>query len=532
MFLILILTNIFNSAGPTTIFWVALIIILILLAGFVIFRVGYLYRKKFAEREIGSAEIEAEKIVQEAARNAEAKKKEILLEAKEDALKLKNDVERECKDRRNDVSRIERRIEQKEESLDKKSEAFEKKEEQLAKKNVKVDELKQNLEKLKNEQSKELERVSGLTREEAKSFLLRNLEDEVKLEMAVLVKDMVAKAKAEADKKAKDIIVTAIQRCAVDHVTETTVSVVSLPSDEMKGRIIGREGRNIRAIESLTGIDLIIDDTPEAVILSGFDPMRREIAKIALEKLIADGRVHPARIEEMVEKAKKEVEVLIREDGESAVFETGVHGLHHEIIRLIGKLRFRTSYGQNILTHSLEVSHLCGLMATELGIDTSVAKRAGLLHDIGKSIDHDLEGSHVSLGVTLLKKYKESEEIIHAVEAHHGDVEAHSIYAVLVQAADAMSAARPGSRRETLETYVKRLQNLEDIADKFEGVEKSFAIQAGRELRVVVYPDKVNDDTLVLLARNISKQIESELEFPGQIKVSLIRETRAIEYAK
>ena len=421
---------------------------------------------------------------------------------------------------------------QKEETLDRKADSYEKKEEQLNKKIEELESQKAEVEVLHTKQIEELERISGLTRDEAKNYLLNIIENDVKHEAAIMVREIEAKAKMDADKKSKEIVANAIQRCAVDHVTETTVSVVQLPNDEMKGRIIGREGRNIRALETLTGIDLIIDDTPEAVILSGFDPVRREIARIALEKLIVDGRVHPSRIEEMVEKAKKEVEVIIREEGEAATFETGVNGLHPEIVRLLGKLKYRTSYGQNVLKHSIEVSHLAGIMAAELGVDVNTAKRAGLLHDIGKSIDHEVEGSHVSIGVSLLKKHRESDIIINAVEAHHGDVDPQSIVAVLVQAADAISAARPGARRETLESYIKRLEKLEEIGDNFKGVEKSFAIQAGRELRIIVIPEEVGDDNLTLLARDIAKRIEDELEYPGQIKVSLIRETRATEYAK
>lgn len=494
--------------------------------------IGILYRKKVAESKIGSAEKEAENIVEMAKKDAEAKKKEILLEAKEESIKNRNEIERESKERRTELQRFERRVIQKEEAIDKKAVSYEKKEEQLLKKHEELEELKELVKSDYQKQAIELERISGFTSEQAKEYLLATIEGEVKIESAKLIKDLESKAKQEADRRARNIIAMAIQRCAVDHVAETTVSVVSLPNDEMKGRIIGREGRNIRTIEALTGIDLIIDDTPEAVILSGFDPMRREIARIALEKLIADGRVHPARIEEMVEKAKKEVEVLIREDGEAATFETGVHGLNPELVRLIGKMRFRTSYGQNILKHSIEVSHLSGLIAAELGVDIAIAKRCGLLHDIGKSVDHDMEGSHVSIGVSLCKKYRESDIIINAIESHHGDVEATNIFSVITQAADAISAARPGSRRETLELYIKRLQKLEAIADSFKGVEKSFAIQAGRELRVIIIPEEVDDAGLVLLAREISKRIESELEYPGQIKVSLVREIRAIEYAK
>ncbi|MCJ7856294.1 ribonuclease Y [Lachnospiraceae bacterium NSJ-143] len=494
--------------------------------------IGINYRKRIAEAKIGVAEDKAVKIVEDAKKEAENKKKEILLEAKEESIKAKNELEREVRERRNELSRTERRLVQKEETLDRKADSYEKKEEQMNRKLEELEKQKAEVEALHGKQLEELERISGLTRDEAKNYLLNIIENDVKHEAAIMVREIEAKAKMDADKKSKEIVANAIQRCAVDHVTESTVSVVQLPNDEMKGRIIGREGRNIRALETLTGIDLIIDDTPEAVILSGFDPVRREIARIALEKLIVDGRVHPSRIEEMVEKAKKEVEVIIREEGEAATFETGVNGLHPEIVRLLGKLKYRTSYGQNVLKHSIEVSHLAGIMAAELGVDVNTAKRAGLLHDIGKSIDHEVEGSHVSIGVSLLKKHRESDIIINAVEAHHGDVDPQSIVAVLVQAADAISAARPGARRETLESYIKRLEKLEEIGDNFKGVEKSFAIQAGRELRIIVIPEEVGDDNLTLLARDIAKRIEDELEYPGQIKVSLIRETRATEYAK
>lgn len=494
--------------------------------------IGKFLRKKFAEAEIGSAEIEAENIKLEAKKAAEATKKEVLVEAKEEALKTKNEVEKECRERKNEVQRLEKRLTQKEDALDKKSNSLEKKEELLSSRLEKIEAERKELESFKDKQIAELERISGLTSEQAKDYILDTVKEEVQHETAVMIKEMESEAKQEADKKAKEIIASAIQRCAADHVAETTVSVVNLPNDEMKGRIIGREGRNIRTLEQLTGINFIIDDTPEAVILSGYDAMKREIARIALEKLIIDGRVHPARIEEMVEKARKEVESIIKEEGESASFETGVHGLHPELIRLLGKMKYRTSSGQNVLQHSIEVSELCGIMAAELGVDVVLAKRAGLLHDIGKSVDHDIDGTHIELGVALCKKYHESPIIINAVEAHHGDVEPQSIIAVLVQAADAISAARPGARRETIETYIKRLQSLEGIADSFDGVEKSFAIQAGRELRVMIIPEKISDDGLVLLARDISKRIENELEYPGNIKVSLIRETRATDYAK
>jgi len=508
---------------------VGVVAVLALLIGFI---AGGLHRKKVAESKLGSAEIQAENILEEAKRTAEARSKEMMLEAKEESIKARNEAEKEVKERRNELQQMEKRLLSKEESLDRKLENQEKKEEKLRQKTEVLEKKEDDVKALLILQQKELERISGLTAEQAKAIIMDAIKTEARFESAKMIRDLEAKAKAEADKNAKEILSTAVQRCAVDHVAETTVSVVQLPNDEMKGRIIGREGRNIRTLESLTGIDLIIDDTPEAVVLSGFDPMRREIARIALEKLIVDGRVHPARIEEMVEKAKKEVDVMIKEEGEAATFETGVHGIHPELIRLLGKMKFRTSYGQNVLKHSIEVAYLCGLLAGELGVDVSLAKRAGLLHDIGKSIDHEQEGSHISIGAALCRKYKENDLIVNAVESHHGDVEPTNIISIITQTADAISGARPGARRETLETYIKRLQNLEALAESFEGVEKSFAIQAGRELRIVILPDKIDDAGMTLLARDVAKKIEANLEYPGQIKVSLIRETRAIEYAK
>lgn len=493
---------------------------------------GYYIRRTIAEAKIISAEHEAERLITQAQQDAEAKKREALLEAKEEIHKLRSEQERDHRERRSELQQFERRLMQKEESLDRKSEALEKKEVALHLKEQELDSEKEQISQILKQQLAELERLSGLTVDEAKVIILKQVEDEVKHEAAMMIKDIENQAREEAEKRARDIISLAIQRTAADHVAESTVSVVSLPNDEMKGRIIGREGRNIRALETLTGIDLIIDDTPEAVILSGFDPVRREIARIALERLIADGRIHPARIEEMVEKARKEVETIIRDEGEQATFEANVHGLHPELIKLLGRLKFRTSYGQNVLKHSVEVAHLAGIMAAELGVDARVARRAGLLHDIGKAVDHEVEGTHIEIGIELLKKYKESNEVIHAMACHHGDYEAESIEAVLVTAADAISAARPGARRETLETYIKRLQKLEEIANEFEGVEKSYAIQAGREIRIMVKPDVVDDNSAVKISRDIVKRIEAELEYPGQIKVTVIRETRAVEYAK
>lgn len=494
--------------------------------------VGYLVRKNVAEGKIATAEEQAIRIVQDAEQTGEAKRKEIMTEAKEEIHRLRSDMERENKDRRNDLQRQERRLLQKEENLDRKIESFERKEEKLASKEQRLNAAQEKAEAMLEKRQVELERISGLTSDEAKQELLQSLEDEVKHESAMMVKDLEQQAKDEADRKAREIISLAIQRCAADHVAETTVSVVGLPNDEMKGRIIGREGRNIRTLETLTGIDLIIDDTPEAVIISGFDPVRREVARIALEKLINDGRIHPSRIEEMVEKAQKEVEQKIKEAGEQATFAVGVHGLHPELIKLLGRLKYRTSYGQNVLNHSVEVANLAGVMASELGVDVVLAKRAGLLHDIGKAIDHEMEGSHVEIGGEIAKKFRESDLIVNAILAHHGDCEPKSVEAVLVSAADAVSAARPGARRETLESYLKRLTRLEEISESFEGVEKCYAVQAGREIRIMVKPDVIDDASAVLLARDISKKIEDEMEYPGQIKVVIIRETRAVDYAK
>ena len=490
------------------------------------------YRKKSYESKIGSAEEKSREIIDEALKVAETKKKEALLEAKEENLKARNELEKETKERRAEIQRYERRVLSKEENLDKKAEAMERKEAGLASREESLKKRSSEVEELFAKEKEELEKISGLTSDQAKDYLLKSVEDDVKHDTAKLIKELESKAKEEADKKAKEYVVTAIQRCAADHVAETTVSVVQLPNDEMKGRIIGREGRNIRTLETMTGVELIIDDTPEAVVLSGFDPVRREVARIALERLIVDGRIHPARIEEMVEKAQKEVENMMREEGEAAILEVGIHGIHPELIKLLGKMRFRTSYGQNALKHSIEVAQLSGLLASEIGVDVRMAKRAGLLHDIGKSVDHEMEGSHVQLGAELCKKYKESAVVINAVESHHGDVEPTSLISCIVQAADTISAARPGARRETLETYTNRLKQLEDITNSFKGVDKSFAIQAGREVRIMVVPEQISDDDMVLLARDVSKKVEDELEYPGQIKVNVIRESRVTDYAK
>ena len=488
--------------------------------------------RKETEEKIGSAEERARAIIDDAVKAAESKKREALVEVKEESIRTKNELDREIRDRRNEIQRNERRVEQKEANLDKKLEAIERREQSFAAKEEDIKRQRAEVAKLNEERIQELERISGLTSEQAKEYLLKTVEDDVKLDTAKLIKEMDTRAKEEASKRAKEYVVNAIQKCAADHVAEATISVVQLPNDEMKGRIIGREGRNIRTLETMTGVDLIIDDTPEAVILSSFDPIRREVARIALEKLIVDGRIHPARIEEMVEKAQKEVESMIREEGEAATLEVGVHGIHPELVRLLGRMKFRTSYGQNALKHSIEVAQIAGLLAAEVGVDVRLAKRAGLLHDIGKSVDHEMEGSHIQLGVALCRKYKENAVVINAVEAHHGDVEPESLVACLVQAADTISAARPGARRETLETYSDRLKKLEDITNSFKGVEKSFAVQAGREVRIMVIPEQVSDADMILLARDISKQIEAELDYPGQIKVNVIRESRVTDYAK
>ncbi|MBQ1352135.1 MAG: ribonuclease Y [Oscillospiraceae bacterium] len=510
---------------------VAAVIAVIIFAPIAFF-LGIQYRKRVSEKEISSAEEEAKRIINESIKSAESKKREALVEAKEEILKARNEYEREAKERRNDLQKQERRLQQKEENLDKKMDALEKKEETLAEKTVRVDALREEVTLLKNNQLEMLEKISGFTVEEAKSYLISQLESEVTHESAMKIKEIEARFKEEADRKAQNILSLAIQRCAADHVADVTVSVVPLPNDEMKGRIIGREGRNIRTLETITGVDLIIDDTPEAITVSSFDPVRREVARLALEKLIVDGRIHPARIEEMVEKAQREVDAIIKAEGERATFEAGVHGLHPDLIKILGRQKFRTSYGQNVLNHSIEVAHVAGLLAAEIGANINIAKRAGLLHDLGKAIDHEVEGSHVTIGVELARKYKEDEQVVHAIHAHHGDVEPQTVIACLVQAADAISAARPGARRENLENYIKRLEKLEEITKSFPGVEKSFAIQAGREVRIIVSPDQISEDEMVLLARNIAKQIEDEMEYPGQIKVHVLRETKVVEYAK
>jgi len=514
---------------PSTIIICAIIV---LVAVVITWFAAIAYRKNIAEAKLGKAEDKAREIIDEALKDAENKKRDILLTAKEEAMKTQTDLEKEVKERRNEIQRMEKRVLSREENLDKKSDTLERREQSLSAREANLSRKQAEVDELSAKRQQELERISGLTSEQAKEYLLKTVEDDVKHETAVMIKEMETRAKEEADKKAKEYVVTAIQKCAADVVSESTISLVQLPNDDMKGRIIGREGRNIRTLETLTGVDLIIDDTPEAVVLSSFDPVRREVARIALEKLIVDGRIHPARIEEMVEKAKKEVETMMREEGEAATLEVGVHGLHPELVKLLGRMKFRTSYGQNALKHSIEVAELSGLIAGEIGEDVKLAKRAGLLHDIGKSIDHEMEGSHVTIGVDLCRKYKENATVINAVASHHGDVEAETLIACIVQAADTISAARPGARRETLETYTTRLTKLENIANEFKGVDKSFAIQAGREIRVMVVPDHVTDADMVILGREIAKRIEDELEYPGQIKISLIRESRVTDYAK
>ncbi len=521
--------------NPMMPIWLSIVLIAVgVLVGIVVIGipVGIQLRKQTAEKEISSAEEEAKRILNDAIKSAESKKREAMVEAKEDILKARNDFERESKEQRTELQKQERRLQQKEENIDRKTENIERKEENIQRRLAELEQIKTETEAVKQGQMDVLERISGFTAEEAKNYMVRQLETEVTHESAMKIREIEAQLKDEADSKAREILSLAIQRCAADHVAEATVSVVALPNDEMKGRIIGREGRNIRTLETMTGVDLIIDDTPEAITVSCFDPVRREIARIALEKLIADGRIHPARIEEMVEKAKREVDATIKAEGERAVFETNVHGLHPELIKLLGRMRYRTSYGQNVLNHSIEVSHLAGLMAAELGADVATAKRAGLLHDLGKSIDHEVEGSHVAIGVELARKYKEHEEVVHAIEAHHNDVEPRTVVACLVQAADAVSAARPGARRENLENYIKRLEKLEEITSDYPGVEKSYAIQAGREVRVMVKPEQVSEDQMVILAHDLARRIESELEYPGQIKVHVLRETKVVEYAK
>ena len=508
------------------------VIIVMIIEAIIIWNQARSYERRQYDSKVGSAEEKSREIIDEALKTAETKKREALLEAKEESLKTKNELEKETKERRAELQRYEKRVLSKEENVEKKADALEKKEADLVRRENILSKRTAEVEAQYEQGIQELERISGLTSEQAKEYLLKSVEEDVKHDTAKLIKELENKAKEEADKKARDLVVTAIQRCAADHVAETTVSVVQLPNDEMKGRIIGREGRNIRTLETLTGVELIIDDTPEAVVLSGFDPIRREVARIALERLIVDGRIHPARIEETVEKAQKEVETNMREEGEAACLEVGIHGIHPELIKLLGRMKFRTSYGQNALKHSIEVAQLSGLLASELGVDVRLAKRAGLLHDIGKSVDHDMEGTHVQLGAELCKKYRESATVVNAVESHHGDVEPTNLISCIVQAADTISAARPGARRETLETYTNRLKQLEDITNSFKGVEKSFAIQAGREVRIMVIPEQISDDDMVLLAREVSKRIESELEYPGQIKVNVIRESRVTDYAK
>ena len=515
--------------GPFEIIMIVVGVAVGLAAGF---GIGIAYRKKVAEREIGSAEAEATRLINEAIRSGESRKKEMLLEAKDEIHKSRTEYEKEVKERRAELSKQERRLQQKEETLDKKADNFERREEEMAKKLEALAQSQAEVEQIKRLQMNELEKISGLTQEQAKQFLLQSVEEEVRHETAMKIKEIEQQMKDEAEEKAREVIATAIQRCAADHAAETTVSVVALPNDEMKGRIIGREGRNIRTLETITGVDLIIDDTPEAITVSSFDPVRREIARLALEKLIADGRIHPTRIEDMVEKARKEVERTIREEGERACYETGVHNLNPELVKILGRQKYRTSYGQNVLNHSIEVSHIAGLMAAELGIDVALAKRAGLLHDLGKAIDHEVEGSHVQLGAELARKYKENPVVVNAIEAHHGDVEPKTVIAVLVQAADAVSAARPGARRENVENYIRRLQKLEELTCSYPGVDKAFAIQAGREVRIMVKPEVVSEDNMIHLARDVAKKIEAELEYPGQIKVNVIRETKAVEYAK
>ncbi len=514
-------------------FWKVIFPILTFLVGAVLFFIiGIVYRKRVAEKEISSAEEEAKRILNEAIKSSESKKREMLLEAKEEIHKSRNESEKELKERRSELQKQEHRLQQKEESFERKQDAFDKKDADLNARLAKVAATQDEVNLIKKSQLEMLEKISGLTQEDAKKYLLDSVESQIRHETAMKIKEIEAQAKDEADQKAKEIISLAIQRCAADHTAEATVSVVPLPNDDMKGRIIGREGRNIRALETATGVDLIIDDTPEAITVSCFDPIRREIARVALEKLIQDGRIHPTRIEDCVEKARRDVDAVIKSEGERAIFETGVHGLHPELIKLLGRQKFRTSYGQNVLNHSIEVSHIAGLLASELGVDVTMAKRAGLLHDLGKSVDHEMEGSHVQLGVELARRYKESPDVIHAIEAHHGDVETRTIIACLVQAADAISAARPGARRENVENYIRRLEQLEELTNSYPGVDKAYAIQAGREVRIMVKPEEVSEDNMILMARDIAQKIENELEYPGQIKVNIIRETKAVDYAK